>query len=219
MFGLLTYNLPHLKSQSIALSCAGYIDYIFTIPFVSRKPRNVVFEHRPTQFVGLSPMELASTIEAECLTFDDLQNNNFRNLRHLIVGGCGLLPKKVTDRYSIINSHPGLIPTSRGLDSFKWSIFNQWPLGITIHQINQDVDLGKLIHHSPTPLFKDDSLQVLAARHYNNEISTLCSFIKSELSYRIISGLNQNPAMKRMHKSLEANLPSKLVEYKLQYCI
>merc|ERR1711916_53911 len=92
---------------------------------------------------------------------------------YLVVGGAGIIKTEYTSKHKIINSHPGLIPSSRGLDAFKWAIYNNITPGITIHQIDENIDMGKIIHHEKTPIFETDDLKTLAQRHYRNEIDTL----------------------------------------------
>ena len=40
----------------------------------------------------------------------------------------------------IVNAHPGIIPLTRGLDSLKWAIYQNVPIGNTLHLIDNEVD-------------------------------------------------------------------------------
>jgi phosphoribosylglycinamide formyltransferase-1 len=77
----------------------------------------------------------------------------------------------------IINCHPGIIPACRGLDSFKWAIYDMKPLGITLHYIDAQVEAGEIIAVIPTNIYKTDSFATLARRHYENEINCISNFI------------------------------------------
>jgi phosphoribosylglycinamide formyltransferase-1 len=76
----------------------------------------------------------------------------------------------------IINCHPGILPAVRGLDAFKWTIYEMKPLGVTLHYIDEEVDSGEIISVIPTPIFITDDLETLARRHYENEIYVLSNF-------------------------------------------
>ena len=96
---------------------------------------------------------------------------NFKNSSQLddfdfIITGAIILDKEIIGNKKIINVHPGIIPTTRGLDSFKWAIYNLDPLGITLHYIDQRVDSGEVLRVFNTPVYLSDTLQTLARRHY-----------------------------------------------------
>jgi len=206
MRGLITYDCPHLKTAEIIKRCPGKIQYLFTIPFKDRPKRKVLINHRPYQFVGKKPEELADHNEIMVLPISELIINKDLFIDELIVGGAGILKPEIVDTYKVINAHPGLIPLTRGLDSFKWAIYYQELMGITIHQINSDVDLGRHIHHSETSVNKDDSIETLALRHYQNEINSLCSYINSSLEFKKIDNLPLKDARKRMSFEKEHEL-------------
>jgi phosphoribosylglycinamide formyltransferase-1 len=93
-----------------------------------------------------------------------------------IVGGAGILKATAIGRKKIINVHPGIIPLARGLDAFKWSILNRVPLGVTLHYIDAEVDAGETIAVVQTPVFRSDSIEMLARRHYELELDLLGNF-------------------------------------------
>ena len=76
----------------------------------------------------------------------------------------------------MINCHSGIIPQSRGLDSFKWAIYKLRRVGLTLHFIDKNIDLGKIIYQVVTPLSKNDDLKNFADKHYNLEINLLSNF-------------------------------------------
>jgi dTDP-4-amino-4,6-dideoxyglucose formyltransferase len=45
----------------------------------------------------------------------------------------------------LINLHPSLLPIGRGADPIPWSIIDQQKQGITIHQIDSDLDTGQIL--------------------------------------------------------------------------
>ena len=214
MIGLITYDCPHLKTQEIVERCSNRIDAILLIPFKSRPSRETLFNHRPFQFEGPSPQDLAKSIGAEILNLSDFKETFKSEGDFLVVGGAGILGPQYTSRYQIINAHPGLIPSSRGLDAFKWAIYNKIPPGITIHQINEDIDMGKVIHHEPTKVFASDDIRVLANRHYRNEINTLSSFICRSMEIKQCNKLPILESKMRMSTEKEAEMVRRFEDYK-----
>ena len=58
--GIITYDIPHLKTQEIIyrLHDKGYKISIFINRFKKIKKRVTLYNHRPHQFLGLNPYEL-----------------------------------------------------------------------------------------------------------------------------------------------------------------
>jgi phosphoribosylglycinamide formyltransferase-1 len=115
----------------------------------------------------------------------------------------------------IINCHPGIIPLSRGLDSFKWSIYNDEPLGITLHYIDAEADKGEIISIIKTNVYRTDSLETLARRHYENEIEILANFHNYINNPQFdFKDLAEKEARMRMPIDKEMQMARKFEEYK-----
>ena len=154
--GLLTYNLPHHKTQKVleGLINKGYkkIKLIF-VPFKKYKKRSKpLITHRPEQFKGKSPQFYIKRYNLESGKIE--QKNIFQGLDFVIICGSGLIKRKLLKKAPIINCHSGLIPQTRGLDSFKWAILNSYKVGNTLHYIDSRVDRGKIIYQEVTKLKK-----------------------------------------------------------------
>ena len=217
MIGLITYDRPHLKTQEIAERCKNKIDTILIIPFKERKARQVLFEHRPNQLEGPSPKELAKSIGAEILNLSDLKDTYKTQNNYLVVGGAGIIEKHYTSKHVIINSHPGLIPSSRGLDALKWAIYDKIAAGITIHQIDEDVDKGEIIHHELTSIYESDDLKSLANRHYRNEINTLANYINGAINKKVYRDIPVNESRMRMTMEKEKAMMRRFDEFKTYF--
>ena len=96
-----------------------------------------------------------------------------------VIGGAGIIDIAFAKGKPIVNAHPGIIPLTRGLDSFKWAIYNNDPVGNTLHLIDNEVDKGEILQIQYTPVFSSDSLQTLARRHYEYEIDMLANVSRS----------------------------------------
>lgn len=215
--GIITYNYFHLKTEQVVhnLLRKGFNNItLFALPFKNRQERAVLIPHRPNQVDSITTEDLAKANNLEFIHFDgksDLINCDF-----YLITGAGILSSKVVLNKKIINAHPGIIPSSRGLDSFKWSIYNGIELGITLHFIDENVDSGKIISIIKTPVYEGDSLLTLSRRHYELEIDTLSNF-NSHLSNSFIEEFPIHEAQKRMPADVEAVMCRRFDDYKKKY--
>ncbi|MAB60684.1 MAG: hypothetical protein CMO46_09130, partial [Verrucomicrobiales bacterium] len=178
--GLITYDYAHLKTEQLVWR---YLENklieeikLFALPFSPRKERNVIFEHRPNQFLATQTENLSRLDKVSFQKWDGKEILEDQ-CDLFIIGGAGILDVSFAKGKPIVNAHPGIIPLSRGLDSFKWAILKNDPVGNTIHLIDSEVDKGELICIKETPIFPDDNIQTLARRHYDLEIDMLSNIL------------------------------------------
>ena len=178
MIGVITYNIPHRKTQDLMwrLILKGYDLTLLIIPFKQRDKSRVIYNHRPTNTFDSSPLnyDLPRII---CNDYNDiaLYINDFEKI---LIAGAELLPDKVTKKGNIINSHPGYLPNVKGLDALKWAIYNEQPIGVTTHTINDKTDSGLLIDRQIIPVYYEDTFHSLAYRVYEKEIEMLVHAIE-----------------------------------------
>ena len=92
-----------------------------------------------------------------------------------------ILPVTITSKYRIINSH-SLLPRFRGRNAVSWAIIharkdNFWKFGVSLHEIDANIDTGKII---ATELF-DITEQDTAKTLYEKWEYTCFNLIKSKL--------------------------------------
>lgn len=65
----------------------------------------------------------------------------------------------------ILNIHPALLPSFRGMDAFSQALEYgvKWT-GTTIHVVDEDVDHGPIVYQRPVPIREDDTHESLKAR-------------------------------------------------------
>jgi hypothetical protein len=129
---LLTYPVGHLKTQEVffALRRRGIGVCFVIVDFEKRPEREVLLSHRPAQFVGPPPGDLAAAQGAAI--FDIAQWNGVaEKIDCALVCGANLLAPDVVRSNKIVNCHSGIIPLVRGLDAFKWAIHDLQPVGNT----------------------------------------------------------------------------------------
>jgi len=214
---ILTYDAPHKKTHDVlqTMLLRDCFDIcVAIVPMVARIEREVLFQHRPRQFVGPSIRQIAKSHALPIFEFKDWRSFH-KNCDYFVVCGANILEADFCFSNKVLNCHPGLIPMTRGLDSFKWTIFHGSELGNTLHFIDADVDLGTLIHHQRTDVFEDDDLVSLARRHYFNELYLLSHF-DLYLSKGNVLELPLHSPTKRMPKDVEAQMIQRFDQFKTQ---
>ena len=217
--GIITYDYNHLKTEQIIFPIydKGYELIIYALPFVKRPSRNILFNHRPNQSEGMHPNDISNKLGVEYVRCsNDLEIDN--RCDYYLVTGAGILSEKCVTGKKILNCHPGIIPISRGLDSFKWAIYDFVPVGNTLHFIDHRVDAGEIVHQEVTPVFMSDTISDFANRHYEQEIKMLINFEeyienREEISLNIKEGV----VHKRMSVEVEEEMLKRFNDYKIKF--
>jgi len=177
MIGVITYDYPHLKTEQVLHSFIkkGYALKIYGLPFAPRKARRVIFQHRPNQTNATHPATIAQKHGIEYVgCWGDQDIDSGCDVYHVLIGR--IISEECLVGKRIINCHPGILPAVRGLDAFKWAIYKDNPLGVTLHYIDKDVDRGEIIAVESTAVYASDTIETLARRHYENEIEMTSNF-------------------------------------------
>lgn len=219
MIGVLTYNVPHRKTYDTLclLKSKGYKDVVvFAKPMHYKKKIKPIYEHRPNVLIDINPKELCQNLNYSYYE-EDLCDNLLNKQSIVLVCGAGIINQDTVDSYRIINSHPGYIPNSRGLDAFKWAIIKEQPIGVTTHLIGEHIDAGFIIERRKVPVQYNDTFHQLARRVYETEIIMLAEAIdKIEGDHMYIdpSGFSLH---KRMPKEIEINLIENFEKIRIEH--
>ena len=84
-----------------------------------------------------------------------------------------LFPKAVVNNILCINIHPGLNPYNRGWFPQVFSIINGFPIGATIHVMDEEIDHGDIIIQEEVPLYPQDNSLDIYNRVVDKEIELL----------------------------------------------
>jgi phosphoribosylglycinamide formyltransferase 1 len=218
--GLITYDFPHLKTEQVMQRLLGKREFnyeMYALPFKDRKAREVLFSHRPDQKEAVAPSVLAARHDIPYMTVQsDREIESGCEL--YVVLGAGILSPECVEGKRIINCHPGVIPASRGLDSFKWALLEMKPLGITLHYIDAQVDAGEIISIVPTNVYTTDTPATLARRHYENEIDLMGRFYEFvQNPSNPFEGIAVGEARMRMPLETEKQMLAKFGEYTARF--
>ena len=221
--GLITYQANHLKTEQVFKKLIQYYPpqafSFYALPFVERPERKVLFQHRPDQSKGMDTESLAATYGCPYLKCERDIDIPVGEDIYLILGA-GILSAECIHGKRILNAHPGAIPASRGLDAFKWAIYDEIPVGNSLHFIDASVDSGDVVAVLKTPVYQNDSLASFAQRHYDSEIQMMADF-----SDYLAHPINECPRLpigeshRRMKLKDEELLSERFESYKSKYAM
>jgi phosphoribosylglycinamide formyltransferase-1 len=79
----------------------------------------------------------------------------------------------------ILNIHPALLPSFRGMDAFSQALAYgvKWT-GTTVHIVDEDVDHGPIVYQRPVPILENDTHESLKARIQRAEYKAYPKAIK-----------------------------------------
>lgn len=85
-----------------------------------------------------------------------------------------IIKKPFIDKYKgkIINLHISYLPFNKGADPIFWSLVEDTPSGVTIHQIDEGIDTGDILVQKYVPLDDEDTLKT-AYEKLHREIQKL----------------------------------------------
>ena len=223
---VISYNTPHRKTQDVlnGLKAKGYEKIkVFALPFVQREnPFKPIYQHRPSKAIEVEPIEFCKNFGYSFdLTTAETLNEQLNDFEadYVIIAGAGLLPDELVENHKIINTHPGFLPLTRGLDSLKWAITKGVKIGVTTHFVDTEADAGFLIEQKLVPIYGNDTFHSVAYRQYEMEIEMLINsveLIPTLIDFKSLSS-NEFEATRRMPKAIEENLMQAFENYKQQF--
>jgi methionyl-tRNA formyltransferase len=84
-----------------------------------------------------------------------------------------LFPKKIVDSVRCINIHPGYNPFNRGWYPQVFSILNNLPCGVTIHEMDEHLDHGPIIYQMEVKPSINDTSETLYNKIVEVELELL----------------------------------------------
>lgn len=214
--GILTYDIPHRKTYDTLclLKAKGYNDVsVFAKQLHYKKHYNSIYSHRPNEIYGIHPKDICENFNYR-YTLEEVSESTIKLGSIILICGAGLIENSLIKNYKIINSHPGYIPNSRGLDSYKWAIYENQPIGVTTHILGEYIDAGLVIERKLIDVYKTDTFHSVAQRIYEFEIKMLVEAIE-KINGDLTFIEPQNYLIhKRMPADIEKNILSFFENYK-----
>ena len=208
---IITYDRAHRKTQDTIskLLIRGYKNLtVIALPWEERKNFKPLFSHRPSncEEIQLDVLCKNLSITFEKMKVEELCDYfNVKRFNHILIAGAGLLPDELVLKHKIINSHPGYLPFSKGLDAFKWAIYNGMPLGVTVHYVTNTADEGTLIHQEMINVEFTDTFHSVANRLYELEVKLLVDSIDL-----LEEGLSANTSLSDVRYRATRRMPHRI---------
>lgn len=93
----------------------------------------------------------------------------------ILAGYLKLIPSNFIKKYTIINTHPALLPKYGGKGMYGMNVHraiienHEKETGVTLHFVNEEYDKGKVIAQTKVRIFKKDTPEDVAARVQKKE--------------------------------------------------
>ena len=179
---LFAYNFPHRKtSDFITKLCENKfnLSLILAANYVKiKKPKSAVIFKKKA--ITSTANELASKYKIPWYvvshnSVDVLLLLKKYKINFGVISGARILKPDIIKsiKYGILNLHPALLPFIRGLDSILWSIYKNYPIGVTAHLIDKKIDAGYLVCEDQVSISRHDSLESLYEKNYQLQLSLL----------------------------------------------
>jgi methionyl-tRNA formyltransferase len=139
--------------------------------------RNEIYKDYSFDF-GISPYTDSKEFNFKVYVYDlkveSAVNSIIENYSLVISLHCKqLFPKQLIDSVKCINVHPGYNPINRGWFPQVFAIIKDLPIGVTIHEIDEELDNGPIIVREFVEKYNYDTSETLYNRILNKEIEVL----------------------------------------------
>ena len=185
---LFAYDFPHYKTEQFVYRflVAGHsISYVLAAPWRDlHYPKQILRDGlRLTDM--MHPRHICKHFAIPYVVADHNGSKCYNYIRNhpvelAVISGARIL-KEATIRLfpkGIVNLHPGCLPNIRGLDTLKWSIYLDKPIGVTAHLISKKIDSGRFLYYNDLRLYYDDTLPEISFRLLQVQPAILIKVLK-----------------------------------------
>lgn len=118
-------------------------------------------------------------------------------------------------KHGVINIHPSYLPYGRGADPCIWSLEHGWPIGVTVHWIDEGVDTGNILFQiqvEKRELETGEELQNRLVSYYPSVFNMFWAEFYGSLSKGIIpTGKRQDHARTMKRSDLPIEIPMEMI--------
>jgi dTDP-4-amino-4,6-dideoxyglucose formyltransferase len=104
-----------------------------------------------------------------------------------------IFPKELVNTVRCVNVHPGYNPYNRGMFPHVFSIINGLPAGVTIHEMDEKIDHGKILERQDVQVLETDTSESLYNRVIEAEVQLLNRTIDAIVHNRIKGFIPEEP--------------------------
>ena len=132
-----------------------------------------------------------------------------------IIAGARILKHDIiqTIQYGVLNFHPGILPYVRGLDAMLWSIYKDYPIGVTAHLINNKIDAGYLVYQKQILISLEDDIYSLYQKNYKLQLDLISISLNLILENSNFQILTMGEYNQKMSYPIQLDLMSKITQY------
>lgn len=82
-----------------------------------------------------------------------------------ILAGADIVPAELLEvpRAGTLNPHYGLLPRYRGMNVAEWSVYNDDPVGVSVHLVDPGIDTGDILGRAAIAVKGSDTLETIRA--------------------------------------------------------
>lgn len=171
--------------------------------------------------------DLALKNSIDCSIYGSKKYNSFIASANFDIGFLiwwpKIIPEKLIDKaaHGFINTHPSLLPFSRGKHYNFWTIVEKTKFGVSLHYVNKDIDSGDIIYQKEINYDWLDNGQTLFFKAQTEMVRMFKEFYPL-LSDEKLSRTKQDLSKGSYHHSSEIDEISKLdlnKKYELEYLL
>lgn len=153
--------------------------------------------------------------ELKTINIKELCKNIIENYSLVISAHCKqFFPAELVNNVRCINIHPGLNPHNRGWFPQVFSIINKKPIGVTIHEMDEELDHGPIIYQEEVKIYPWDTSIDVYNRVQDVEVDLLDKYIENiinnDYSAKISNGEGNINLKKDFNFLCHLNLDEKL---------
>lgn len=160
--------------NEINVDCA-----VFVGDEVDRKSERI-FRERMPNFRGLRITDL-DFLKLPVYLVRDLNGRNSLSLLEqlapdlILQGGGPIYGRDVLQipKIGVLNSHPGLLPKYRGCCAVEWAIYNDDPVGVTCHFLDEGIDSGPIVHRAGLAISPGDTHEDVRTRVFFLQVEAM----------------------------------------------
>ena len=175
---IFAYSFPHTKTKDFLQICyeLKLKPIVIAAPFKKLKTIN---KNKKINFPDV--LDAKTLCKKYKFKYYKIEHSDYKKIYSIItknkiniglISGARILNKNIIKlfKFGIINYHPGKLPENRGLNTFYNSIKNNIRPAVTVHFIDENIDLGKMIFLKYIQVYKNDNFKRIKKRIYINEI-------------------------------------------------
>ena len=141
---------------------------------VANYDKKFCFDFYFSQYNGKLNEKYENSKDYNPILLKNCDNNFWKNYELFISLHCKqIFPDELVENYRCINIHPGLNPYNRGWYPQAFSIVNKFPVGVTIHEMDTQLDHGPIIIQKSIPIYESDTSYDVYCRIQDLELNLL----------------------------------------------